>query len=151
VSVVWLIAKRELGATLRSPSGYVIAALILLLDGLAFNVWGLGGSAKKSFDVLSQFLYYTSGFTAMGASILLSKRAAYSQAGVAILCVGGVLWGEQWGILPHYHLVGLISAEACPVDARYLMGVSVALATTLFITVYMATSIVDQLRIREQE
>lgn len=71
---VWLIARRELGATLRSPSGYVIAALILLLDGLAFNVWGLGGSAKKSFDVLSQFLYYTSGFTSMGASILLSMR-----------------------------------------------------------------------------
>ena len=34
---VLLIARRELGAYLRNMSGYVIIAVLLFLDGLAFN------------------------------------------------------------------------------------------------------------------
>ena len=39
-----LIARRELGAYLRSMTGYVIAALVLVIDGLLFQAFVLGGA-----------------------------------------------------------------------------------------------------------
>lgn len=68
-----LIARRELGAYLRSMLGYIIMAGVLLVDGLLFNAYALGGSDKRSAEVLSLFFYFSSG-TTMVASILISFR-----------------------------------------------------------------------------
>lgn len=68
-----LIARRELQAYLRTMSGYIIIALMLFLDGLAFNAFAVAGTAKKSSEVLSDFFYFTSGITMVGA-IFLSMR-----------------------------------------------------------------------------
>lgn len=70
---VWLIARRELGATLRSPLGFVVVALVLLADGLLFNVWALDDKAKLSAQVIYDFFYFLSG-TTMVASIFISMR-----------------------------------------------------------------------------
>lgn len=68
----WLIARRELGAYVRSPLGSVIIAGALLLNGILFYVEGL---AKRSLsgEALAQFFYNASGVTAVGA-LLLSFR-----------------------------------------------------------------------------
>jgi ABC-2 type transport system permease protein len=68
-----LLARRELGYILRSPLGFVVAALVLAVDGLLFNVRGLGGVEKLSTDVLTQFFFDLSGVT-MIASIPISMR-----------------------------------------------------------------------------
>ena len=52
---VLLIARRELGAYLRSPLGYVIAAIVLLVDGLLFNAFALGPDRRLSGEVLRDF------------------------------------------------------------------------------------------------
>ena len=52
---VWLIARRELAATFRSPLGFVVAALFLAAQGLLFNLLALGGGEKFSTDVLKAF------------------------------------------------------------------------------------------------
>jgi ABC-2 type transport system permease protein len=70
---VWLIARRELGAYLRNLSGYVIIAVLLFLDGLAFNAFAVQGAAKKSSEVLADFFFFTSGIGMAGA-IFLSMR-----------------------------------------------------------------------------
>lgn len=70
---VWLIARRELGATLRSPLGFVVVSLVLLADGLLFNVWALDDQAKLSAQVIYDFFYFLSG-TTMVASIFISMR-----------------------------------------------------------------------------
>jgi ABC-2 type transport system permease protein len=70
---VWLIARRELGATLRSPLGFVVAALVLALDGLLFNLHAMGGGQKLSAEVLYEFFYALSG-TTMVAAIFISMR-----------------------------------------------------------------------------
>jgi ABC-2 type transport system permease protein len=70
---VGLIAGRELGAYFRSMGGYVIFALVLIIDGLIFNAFVLGESEQRSSEVLGQFFYYTSGLL-MAASVLLSMR-----------------------------------------------------------------------------
>jgi ABC-2 type transport system permease protein len=70
---VWLIARRELTATLRSPLGFVVAALVLALDGLLFNLWAMGGGEKLSAEVLYEFFYALSG-TTMVAAVFISMR-----------------------------------------------------------------------------
>lgn len=84
------------------------------------------------------------------ASILLSNRAAYLQATLAIVIFGGVIAGECLRILPHYHLGGFIHEELC-LHPRYLLGIFSAFVSTLYLTIYMATCIVNRLRKGEKE
>jgi ABC-2 type transport system permease protein len=77
-----LIARRELAGYLRSLSGYIIIAAILALNGLFFNAFALSRAAERSATVLSNFFYYSSGFTIV-ASVFISMRllAEERQAG----------------------------------------------------------------------
>lgn len=68
-----LIIRRELGAYLRSPFGWVIAAVALLLEGLAFNFFAMGDTARKSAEVLAKFFFWTGGFST-AAGLFLSMR-----------------------------------------------------------------------------
>lgn len=73
MSQTLLIAKRELGSYLRSPIGYIIAAAVLLIDGIYFYAYGLGEGARLSAEVLARFFDGASG-TTMIAAIALSMR-----------------------------------------------------------------------------
>ena len=48
MTATWLIARRELGAYLRTMSGYVIAAAVLFVNGILFNAFALGASTTAS-------------------------------------------------------------------------------------------------------
>lgn len=70
---VLLLARRELGAYLRSPMGYVIIALVLFVDGLLYNYYALGGNPKFSSQVLQLYFAFAT-FMSMVAGVLLSMR-----------------------------------------------------------------------------
>ena len=93
-----LIARRELGSYFRSMSGYVIAAVMLLIDGLLFNVFALGGPDKLSAEVLRLFFEYSSGLT-MVAAVLLSMRliAEERQTGTLVLLTSSPI--HDWQIV----------------------------------------------------
>jgi ABC-2 type transport system permease protein len=93
-----LIARRELSAYFRTMTGYVIAALILLLDGLLFQAFVLGNGDKLSAEVLSNFFYISSGVT-MGASIFISMRllAEERQTGTLVLLTSSPV--QDWEIV----------------------------------------------------
>lgn len=67
-----IIFKRELGAYLRSPFSWVLAAILLLIDGILFQAYALGGESLSA-TVLERFFYFSSG-VAIFAGILLSFR-----------------------------------------------------------------------------
>lgn len=76
------------------------------------------------------------------SSILLSKRAAYIEAFVAAAMFGTITILEGYGIIPHYYLFN---------PRQYSIGIFmitmiIAEATTLFISVYMATTIMSRVR-----
>jgi len=81
-----IVFRRELGAYLRSPVGYIVAALVLLIDGILFQGMALGGARKLSAEVLRQFFYVASG-TTMIAAVALSIRliAEERQQGTMVL------------------------------------------------------------------
>ncbi|HKU41691.1 MAG TPA: ABC transporter permease [Polyangiales bacterium] len=83
---VGIIARRELGGYFRTPSGYLIAAATLLVQGLLFNTRALGTGAKLSSQVLVDFLRDSSGTTTV-AAVLLTMRlfAEERQAGTLVL------------------------------------------------------------------
>lgn len=72
MSKALLIARRELGAYVRSPLGSVIVAGALLIDGILFYYYGLS-EKMLSAEALSQFFWVASGVT-MVASLFLSMR-----------------------------------------------------------------------------
>lgn len=68
-----IIFRRELAAYLRSPMGYVVASLLLLVDGILFQTYALGVARALSADVLRAFFMYT-GIVVQIAGIALSVR-----------------------------------------------------------------------------
>lgn len=70
---VGIIFRRELATYLRSPMGYVVAALLLLLDGILFQTQALNVKNALSADVLRAFFMFT-GIVVQVAGIALSVR-----------------------------------------------------------------------------
>jgi ABC-2 type transport system permease protein len=79
VRTILLIAGRELRSYLRSPLGWIVAAAMLLIDGLWFQVRALGSGARLSSDVLAEFFYGASGSTMIAAAILSIRLLAYER------------------------------------------------------------------------
>ncbi len=67
------IYRKELASYLRSPTGYLIAAVMLLICGILFQTQALGKTPQLSAIVLSEFFRFCSGCT-IGAAIALSIR-----------------------------------------------------------------------------
>ena len=83
---ILLVARRELAGYFKTPSGYLIAAATLLVQGLLFNTRAIGVGARLSSDVLVDFLRDSSGTTTV-ASVLLAMRlfAEERQSGTLVL------------------------------------------------------------------
>jgi ABC-2 type transport system permease protein len=98
MNAVLLIARRELASYLRSMTGYVIAALVLVVNGLLFQAFVLGGGDKLSAEVLSNFFYISSG-TTMIASVFISMRllAEERQTGTLVLLTSSPV--HDWEIV----------------------------------------------------
>ena len=98
MNATFLIARRELGAYFRSMTGYVIAAAVLIIDGLLFNAFALGGPDKLSAEVLSLFFYFSSGTTII-ASVFISMRllAEERQTGTLVLLTSSPV--QDWEIV----------------------------------------------------
>lgn len=67
-----IIYRRELGTYLRSPIGWIIAAVLLLVAGILFEAFAIQGE-QLSAMVLERYFYFMSG-VAIAAGILLSIR-----------------------------------------------------------------------------
>jgi ABC-2 type transport system permease protein len=69
---IGLIIGRELASYVRTPSGYFIAAAVLLFHGLCFNLFAIN-ERRLSGEVL-QIYFYFGGIVTMGGAILFSMR-----------------------------------------------------------------------------
>jgi gliding motility-associated transport system permease protein len=98
VSATLLIARRELGGYFRSMTGYVIAGLVLLIDGLLFNAFVLSAGEMYSADVLANFFYISFGTTVI-ASVFISMRllAEERQTGTLVLLTSSPV--HDWEIV----------------------------------------------------
>jgi len=67
------IFLRDLRSYFRTPSGYLIWAISLLIDGLLFNAVAVGEGRRLSTDVLQIYLF-NAAFVVEAAAVVLSMR-----------------------------------------------------------------------------
>lgn len=84
------------------------------------------------------------------ASILRPKRQSYLQATLAVLLFGGLVLLEGAGIISHYGLVGFAGHELYR-SGTFVFGFLFAFIVTLYLVVYMTTSISEQLRQQQED
>lgn len=130
MNAVLLITRRELGAYLRSISGYVIIAAVLAVDGLLFNAFALGNSRRLSSEVLSEFFYFSSG-TTMVAAIFISMRllAEERQAGTLPLLYASPVRDSEIVLgkfLSAFVFLSLITLATCFMPALIFVNGKVA-------------------------
>lgn len=144
----------------------------LLYDLLKYLMWGGKSPSHKTISrmiifqisadlfILTAILHFSGGientfffyfvFHMVIASILLTPRQSYLQATLALLLFGSLIFLEYNGTIPHYKLTGFVSHELYG-DRLFVFGTFFVFATTLYLVVYMTTSISALLRERQQD
>jgi signal transduction histidine kinase len=141
--------RRPPGATGRATVTLVNVQISLDLVALAFLIY-FGGGVENFFIMF--FVFHM-----IIASALLSPTNAYLQATLAALLVNGMCWLDYLRVLPHFGLGGLFlgsgdgALRGLHGDGLYVLMVSSVTTATLYIAVYMASSIATRLREREWE
>jgi signal transduction histidine kinase len=116
----------------------------LLLDLLAFIVL-----LHFTGGIENPFVFYFV-LHIIGASMILHYRVVYLLALAKIVAVISLVGLEYAGVIPHYNLVGFASPMLYQ-QGSYILAVLIVLATTIFATAYMATSVSGELRKRQRE
>jgi signal transduction histidine kinase len=83
------------------------------------------------------------------ASILRPRWQSYLQATLAVLLFGGLLLLEAAHAIPHYDLTGF-AGHGLYDDATFVLGFLFVFTITLYLVVYMTTSISEQLRLHQE-
>jgi signal transduction histidine kinase len=134
----------------KMPTGLVVqkartfGAIHLLLDLVAFIVL-----LHFTGGIENPFVFYFV-LHIIGASIMLHYRAVYMLAISKIVAVMLLVGLEYAGAIPHVNLVGFAN-PALYQQGSYILAVLIVLATALFATAYMATSVSGELRKRQRE
>jgi len=138
----WLLSGKDtakLHQRVAFFANFQISVDLLILIILIY----LSGGAENPF-----FFYFI--FHMIIASILLSTTASYLQATLAVVLFNTMLFLEWVGLIPHYRLFPFFE-EAVYGHPIFLLGLSIVFTSTIYLSVYMATSITKKLRMREEE
>jgi signal transduction histidine kinase len=111
-----------------------ITADLLILTGVIYY----SGGIENPF-----FFYYV--FHVIISSMLLSRSMSYFQASLAVVFFGLLLALEYFQIIGHRSITGFLEVHLFQ-KTYYVFAVFIAFSTTLYLVVYMTTSIVSQLR-----
>ncbi len=135
---------------LRSMKGREsIAAINRIANAqISLDLLSLAVLIHFSGGIENPFLFYFI-FHMIIASILLERRASFLQATFAVALFFAIVISEYLGILPHYCLKRFIVYDQQR-NLIYITGISFVFVSTLYIAVYMATSISGRLKQREK-
>lgn len=115
---------------------------------ISLDLLSLAALIHFSGGIENPFIFYFI-FHMIIASILLSRRASFLQATFAVLLLCLLVSLECLDILPHYCLERFIINDQHN-NIFYISGVLFVFVSTLYIAVYLATSISARLREREK-
>jgi signal transduction histidine kinase len=170
------VATRFFGVSLPTTSLYIIVGVLVLYNFFLFDLLNRfireGRIAKPktigriitfqiSADlfILVTILHYSGGienpfffffvFHMIIASILLSKLQSYLQATLAVFLFGLLVLFEYLGVIAHYVPEGFMGHSLYS-DKFFVFVTFSVFSTTLYLVVYMTTSISEQLRKQQQ-
>jgi signal transduction histidine kinase len=164
-------ASRFMNVSLPTSKLYLLSAILLaynfiLYDLIRYFTWGGRRASPRTISniiifqvaadlfILTTILHFSGGvenpfflyfvFHMVLTSVFLSRLQSYIVATLAVVFFGGLILLEYLGVLGHYTLQGFAS------DGRYqsstfVGGTFFIFTTTLYLVVYMTTSITKQL------
>ena len=116
---------------------------------IILDLFSLTALIHFSGGVENPFIFYFI-FHLVIASILLSKKVSYILATLNTILLSALILLEYYYVLPHFHLQNFLP-EALWRNPIYISSVLFVFTSTLFFSVYLATSIMDTARAREAE
>jgi signal transduction histidine kinase len=177
LAVATFAASEFMGVSLPARALHAISAVLVVYNFVLYGLlryWTWGGrepSPKRigriltfqiSADlfILAAILHFSGGiknpfsfffvFHMIIASILSSKWQSYLQATLAIVLFGSVVILESGGVVQHHDLTGFAGHEPYR-DRAFVFGFLFVFAVTLYLVVYMTTSITEQLRMQQDD
>lgn len=139
-----LINLRKLEASLIISKARTHGYIHVFLDLIALTaILHFSGGIENPFIFL--FVLHI-----IGASIVLPYKTAHLLATLAIIMVSALVGLEYAEIIPHHNLEGFVSPDRYQEASRILV-VLVALATILWASTFMASSISGELRKRQRQ
>ena len=136
--------RPHVSTVLRLRQSTVFAYVQIALDLIALTtLLHFAGGVENPFA-----LFFT--FHVIIASILLSPTASFLAALLASSLFAAMAFLEYRGLIPHYNLVGLVDPDLYR-HGSYVLASVLGMAITLFLVVYMTSSIGARLRARTDE
>lgn len=132
------VSKKRLVSIKRHACTHILLDLFSLTALIHFS----GG-------VENPFIFYFV-FHLVIASIILSKKVSYVLATLNTALLSSVIFLEYFEILPHHHLNNFLPMALWQ-HPIYVASVLFVFTSTLFFSVYLATTITDTARAREEE
>lgn len=175
LGIATFVAARFMRIELATGALYTLTGVLLvynfvLYDLLRYWTWGgkepsprrigrmLTFQISADLVILTMILHFAGGienpfsfffvFHMILVSILRSKWQSYVQVTSAVILFGGVVILEGLGIVPHYALVGFADHGLYD-NPIFVFGFLFVFTVTLYLVVYMTTSISEQLRIQQ--
>lgn len=170
------VSSQFMGISLPTRTLYTIAGALLvynfiLYDLLRYWTWGerrpsdakirgiLTFQISMDLFILATILHFSGGiqnpfasffaFHMIIASILCSKRQSYLQATLAVVLFSGLVILEAIEGFRHYPLEGF-AGRGLYRDWTFVLGTLFVFTVTLYLLVYMTTSIAAQLRVQQE-
>ena len=171
------VAGNVMVVSLPASALYLISGLLLVYNLILYELlryWTRGGKEPSStrisgiltfqisadLFILAAILHFSGGienpfsfffvFHMIIASILRPRWQSYLEATLAVLLFGGLLLLESARVIPHYDLTGF-AGHGLYNNNTFVLGFLFVFTITLYLVVYMTTSISEQLRLRQQE
>ena len=114
-----LIARREMGAYANGYSGWLIVSLLLFVNGVFFNAFAMGKSAKASSEVLEDFFYYSFGIVCVAALLLTMRLIAEErQTGTLVLIDSSPL--ADWQVVGGKYLSAMMFIAGMTAISLYM-------------------------------
>jgi signal transduction histidine kinase len=172
-----IVCRRVLDVQLAGRQLVLLSGTVLLYNSALYGLlrWLMAGKAGPSsaaigriitleisvdLVILTGILHFSGGienpfafffvFHMIIASILCSRSESYLQAALASVLFGALIWLEYWGLLPHYPLQGF-AGHGLHGSGIFVLGTLAVFAVTLFLVVFMTTSIAEQLRAHQAD
>ena len=171
------VAAQFMSVSLPTRALHTISILLIVYNFVLYDLlryWTRGGKAPSparigwfltfqivgDLFILAAILHFSGGienpfsfffvFHMIIASILRSKRQSYLQATLAVILFAGLIVLEATDVLPHYHLTG-VAGQGLYADKVFVLGFLFVFTVTLYLVVYMTTSISEQLRTQQDD
>lgn len=175
LAIATFVSGRFMHISLPAVSLYAISGLVLVYNTVLYTLltsWvrrNRGPSEQRvgrimslqmcaDLLVLTTILHYSGGienpfsfffvFHMILASILRSRWQSYAQATLAVVLFGGVVVLEAFGALEHYALERF-AAHGLHDNILFVFGFLFVFSVTLYLVVYMTSSISEQLRVQQ--